>query len=211
MVTLPCLHIPATTVILLIQPSHSFLHFDPTHPPRIFSGPFSEQKDVPLPTPLQPRINFLNHVVTRVIRPGDASLLDAVRQHPLLQLGHLLDRVDIQARAHMPRDVAMERPHAGVVRLVLQHDVTVSLHELHVAPLRVLLVDDGAVPGPEALGQDVEVVAVEVHGVGGGEVVVDDYPDRGVVAEVVGVPLRVEGVRDVALVGEDEHGVAGRR
>lgn len=110
----------------------------------------------------------------------------------------------------MPRDVAMERPHAGVVRLVLQHEVPVRLHELDVAPLGVGLVDDGAVPGAGAFGQHVEVVPVEVHGVGGGEVVVDDEADGGVVAEVVGVPLGVEGVGDVALVGEDEHGVAGR-
>ena len=72
--------------------------------------------------------------------------------------------------------------------------------------------DDGlAVPGAGAFGEDVEVVPVEVHGVRGGEVVVDDDPDGGVVAEVVGVPLRVEGVGDVALVGKDEHGVASWR
>ena len=52
-------------------------------------------------------------------------------------------------------------------------------------------------------------MAVQVHGVGGGECVLDDYADGGVVAEVVGVPLRVEGVGDVALVCEDEHRVAG--
>ena len=44
---------------------------------------------------------------------------------------------------------------------------------------------------------------------GGRELVLDDESDGRVVAEVVGVPLRVEGVGDVALVGEDEHGVAG--
>ena len=44
-------------------------------------------------------------------------------------------------------------------------------------------------------------MAVQVHGVGGAEFVLDDDADGGVVAEVVGVPLGVVGVGDVALVG----------
>lgn len=115
----------------------------------------------------------------------------------------------------MPRDVAMERPNARIVSIVLQHDVPGSgrrarLDELHVAALGVSLVDDGAVPSSDSFCKDVEVVAVQMHGVGGGEFVLDDQADRRVVAEIVGVPLRVVGVGDVALVGEDEHGVAGR-
>lgn len=152
--------------------------------------------------------------MARVIRPRDTSLLDAVGQHPLLQPRRLLNRVDVQPRADVPRDVAVEGPHARVVRLVLQHDVArrgggARLHELHVPPLRVGLVGDCAVPGADALGQDVEVVPVQVHRVRGGEFVLHDEPDGGVVAEVVGVPLRVVGVGDVALVREDEHRVAG--
>ena len=114
----------------------------------------------------------------------------------------------------MPGDVAVEGPDARVVGEVLQDDVArrgggARLDELDVAALGVLLMDDGAVPGADALGQDVEVVPVQVHRVGGPELVLDDEPDGRVVAKVVGVPLRVEGVGDVALVGEDEHGVAG--
>lgn len=152
--------------------------------------------------------------MARVIRPRDTGLLDAVRQHALLQQRLLLDGVDVQARAHVPGDVAVEGPDARVVRHVLQHDVPrggrgAGLDDLHVAALGVLLVGDGAVPGADALGQDVEVVPVQVHRVGGGELVLDDEPDGGVVPEVVGVPLGVVGVGDVALVREDEHGVAG--
>ena len=152
--------------------------------------------------------------MARIIRPSDTGLLDAAGQDPLLQQRLLLDGVDVQARADVPRDVAVERPHARVVGDVLQHDVArggggARLDDLDVAALGVLLVDDGAVPGADALGQDVEVVPVQVHGVGGRELVLDDEPDGRVVPEVVGVPLRVEGVGDVALVGEDEHGVAG--
>ena len=95
--------------------------------------------------------------MARIIRPRNTSLLDTTRQHPLLQQRLLLNRVDIQPRANMPRDMAMERPHAGIVREVLQHDVTWSgggagLDELHVSALGVGLVDDGAVPGSDALG-----------------------------------------------------------
>ncbi len=112
----------------------------------------------------------------------------------------------------MPRDMAMERPHARVVRDVLQHDIPrrgrrTRLHELDVATLRVGLVDDGAVPGADALGEDVEVVAVKMHGVRGAEFVLDDDADGAVGAKVVHVPLGVVGVREVALVGENENRV----
>ena len=57
----------------------------------------------------------------------------------------------------MPRDMAMEGPHARIVGEILQHDVArggsgTGLHDLHVPALRVGLVHDGAVPGADALG-----------------------------------------------------------
>ena len=116
----------------------------------------------------------------------------------------------------MPRDMAMERPHARVIRLVLQHDEArcawgAALDELHVATLGIELVSDFAVPGADALGQDVEVVAMEMHGVGGGKFVLDNEADGAIVAEVVDVPLWVVGVGEVALVGEDEDRMTLRR
>lgn len=112
----------------------------------------------------------------------------------------------------MPRDMAMKRPHARVIRVVLQDNVPrrsgrAALHDLHVASLRVLLMGDSPIPGPHALGQNVEVVSVEMHRVGGREFVLHDETDGGVVGEVVDVPLRVVRVGDVALVGEDEERV----
>ena len=84
----------------------------------------------------------------------------------------------------------MERPGARVVRVVLQNNVRgvrggTALHQLCVAALRVLRVGDLAVPGSETLGENVEVVAVEVHGVGCEEFVVDYQAHGGVGAEVV--------------------------
>ena len=172
----------------------------------------SEKKHIPLPTPPQPRINLVYHCMTRIGRPINTSLLNTSGQNPLLQKRRLLNRINIQARTDMPRDMAMERPDARIIREILQHDITrrarrATLDELHVAPLGIGLVGDCSVPGTDALGQDVEVVAVEMHGVGGWELVFDDDADGAVGAEVIDVPLGVEGVREVALVGEDEDGV----
>lgn len=113
----------------------------------------------------------------------------------------------------MPRDVAMEGPRAGVVGVVLQDDVGgivrgAALQHLRVAALRVLRVRDVAVPFAEALGEHVEVVAVQVHRVRGEKFVVDYEADGGVGAEVVDGPLGVR-VGEVACVGEGEDGVAG--
>ena len=55
-------------------------------------------------------------------------------------------------------------------------------------------------------------MAVEMHGVGGRELVLDDDTDGAVGSEVVDVPLGVKGIREVALIGEDEDRVTfGRR
>lgn len=51
-------------------------------------------------------------------------------------------------------------------------------------------------------------MAVQVHGVRGEELVVDDEADGGVGAEVVDGPLGVR-VGEIACVGEGEDGVAG--
>ena len=66
----------------------------------------------------------------------------------------------------------MEGPRARVVGVVLQNDVcrvrgSAALDQLRISALRVYLVGDNAVPFPETLGEHVEVVAVEMHGVGG--------------------------------------------
>lgn len=53
--------------------------------------------------------------------------------------------------------------------------------------------------------QDLHVVAVEVHGVGGRGGVVDYYTDGAVGAEVFDVPFGGEG--GVAFVGEEDGGV----
>ena len=116
----------------------------------------------------------------------------------------------------MPRNMAMKRPHARIIRLKLQHDIPrlirliiQGLQKLDITTLRIDLLD-GAVPLADALGDDPEIVSVEMHGVGDvvAEVVIDDDADGGVCAEVVDVPFGVVGVGSVAFVGEGEEGVA---
>ena len=112
--------------------------------------------------------------------------------------------------------MAVERPHTRVIRLILQHDIPrrtsgARLHDLHVATLSIRLVDDFAVPGPDALRQDVEIMAVQMHGVGGTELVLDDNSYGAVVAEIVDIPLWVVGVREVALIRQHEDGVTLER
>lgn len=61
----------------------------------------------------------------------------------------------------MPRDMAVERPHARVIGVVLQHEIPVRLHHLHVAPVGEGVICNGVtVPGAGAFGEDEEVVAV---------------------------------------------------
>ena len=93
----------------------------------------------------------------RIRIPRLAHISHNRRQHPLLQQPRLLNRIDIQTSTHMPRDMAMKGPRAGVIGVVLQDDVGrvirgAALQHLRVAALRVLRVRDVAVPFPEALG-----------------------------------------------------------
>ena len=66
--------------------------------------------------------------------------------------------------AQMPRNMAVEGPHARVIRVVLEHHVPVRSQIVRVPPQRVLRVDNGvAVPLAVAFVQDPVFVAVEMH------------------------------------------------
>lgn len=144
---------------------------------------FSFHGEISREHPLLSRVDLIHDIACRVCVPGLAGVGHDRRQHSLLQQSVLLDGVDVQARAHVPGDVAMEGPRAWVVRVVLQDDVpglagcVGTLDQLRVATLRVLLVGDFTVPRSLTLCEHVEVVAVEMHGVGGNEIVVDYKAD----------------------------------
>lgn len=68
---------------------------------------------------------------------------------------------------HVPRDMAMKRPYARIIRLILNHNVPARPQHLHVTTLRVLHVCEGdPVPVARAFVEDGHVVTVEVHGLG---------------------------------------------
>ena len=131
--------------------------------------------------------------------------------HLVNLLGHF-QKINVQARGHVPRDVAMERPDPGIISVEFDNDVRrrgrvdgAGKH-LHVTALRVGRVDDIPVPSVVADLEDAHVVAVDVHGVGDvDDAVVDDEADRLVGAEVVDVPFGL--VAEVSRVGLVEEGV----
>lgn len=163
---------------------------------------------------LQARVDFGDDVGAAVRRPVTTCLRHDGRNLPLGDEVGPLHGVDVQARGHVPRDVAVEGPDARVVGVVLDDEMTGSgrgtgLQDLDIPSLRVRGMDGGAVPRAGSFVHDPEVVSVEVHGVGGGEEVANDELNGRVLAEVVDVPLRVVGIRGVAEIGEQQKGVTG--
>ena len=64
----------------------------------------------------------------------------------------------------MPRNMAMEGPHARIVRVVLEYHIPFRSQIERVPPHRILRVDDRvAVPLAVAFVQDPVFVAVEMH------------------------------------------------
>lgn len=110
-----------------------------------------------------------------------------------------------------PSKVAVQAPHASIARGVeLDGEVARARgHELRVAALRVRGPDDGAVPPARADGEDLEVVPVQVDGVGHGVGVGEDEADGGVGAKVEDVAGLVGGEPALEDVVEDGAGVVG--
>lgn len=114
-----------------------------------------------------------------------------------------LHGVDVQARGHVPGDVAVERPDARVIRVVLDDEMTrrgrrTGLQDLDIPSGRVCWIDGGSVPSARPFVDDPEVVSVEMHGVRGRKEVANDELHGRVLPEVVDVPLRVVGIRGVS-------------
>jgi hypothetical protein len=83
-----------------------------------------------------------------------------------------------------------------------------SSHILRIPTLWVFRTIDGnTIPWSRSIMQDVEIMAVKMHGVRTGIVIVDDDPDARVCAEVHDIPFWVVGVGVVLLLGEEKHWV----
>lgn len=103
--------------------------------------------------------------------------------------------------------MTMKRPDARVVGVDLNGHISIRLKHLHVPTGRVGRVDDGSIPSSEAFTQHEHVVAVDVHRMRDGRLVVDDNNETLVATEVVHVPFGVVGVRIVSGGREHKHGV----
>ena len=148
------------------------------------------------------------------VRPIPASLGTGTGDPQPANIIRTLHNINKQAATNMPGNMTVEGPNSGIILGPLQDDVAgTAVHvgrgqDLDVADLGVVDVCDAPVPEAGARGEDEEVVAVQVHGVGEEvDVVVDHQAHGAVAAEVVDVPLRVVGVAGVAGGGEEEDGV----
>jgi hypothetical protein len=131
-------------------------------------------------------------------------LLHNIRDFQLCNIIRTFDNRRIKAAGNVRCDVTVEWPGTGVIGFELDDDVTLFRDEEGVAANWVVWIDDGlAVPFAVACGEDVKVVPVQMHGVDCEARVLEYDADRGVLAEVVNVPLGVIGVRIVSLVGEE--------
>lgn len=95
----------------------------PLHHRHEISALSTRHREVPSKHPLLARIDLIYNVARGVLVPRVAGILHDGRQHSLLQQSRLFERVDVQTGAHVPRDVAMEGPRAGVIGVVLQDNV----------------------------------------------------------------------------------------
>ena len=123
-----------------------------------------------------------------------------IRNILLLDQQRGLDKRRRQAGLNVPLDVAMEEPNARIVRLVPHHHIParidlddIASHRLGGEAALLAGVGTGVFGGA---GDDLEVVAVEMHGVAAGVVVVDDDFDDlvGFGDEGVGVGAVDKGV-----------------
>ncbi len=129
--------------------------------------------------------------------------------------------IHIQPRAHMPRAMTVQRPHARIIRIKLYDCVPRGrvvrrrLHDMSISSRRIRQIGHfGSVIEAVTLIDDEEVVAMEMHGVRGvfgGDVVVEDDADGGDLAEVIDVPVGVVGVGYVSAVGFAEDRMTGLR
>lgn len=63
----------------------------------------------------------------------------------------------------MPDNMTVEHPHARIVEVELDNEISIRTNKLGVSPLWIAWVDDSSIPGTNTLGEDLHVVAVHVH------------------------------------------------
>jgi hypothetical protein len=108
----------------------------------------------------------------------------------------------------MPSNVTVKRPYSRVIRIKLHYEIVSRRQDGCISSLWVFRIYGRGrvtrIVDPNAEGQYVHVVAVEMHGMVEGNVVLENDADGTVAAEVIGIPLRVERVGDIPFVGGEE-------
>ena len=68
----------------------------------------------------------------------------------------------------------MERPNSGILCIKLKDQVPVPWQQLDIPTLRVLWIDNGAVPTPNSDTEDLHILTMEMHRMRNRELIVDD-------------------------------------
>ena len=152
----------------------------------------------------KPRINLINDFPIRVRIPVRAGLGQSSRDVRLLDISRALDDGNIETSRDMPRNVTVQRPNARVVAIEFKNQMArisraPDLNQLHVSALRVVRSHNSlAIPRPLSFRENPEVVTMQMHGMSGSEVIVEDDADARVGSKVIDIPFLFEG--EVAFV-----------
>ena len=145
---------------------------------------------------LQARVNLIRHVRVRPARPVPTRLSKRARDVQIPHIVRTFENLDIESSAEVPRDVAVERPHARVVLVPLHNEIgrrIVALgtgeHGNVAASWVVRIAVNVTVVFASTSGEDEHVVAVQVHWVWSAfDVVVPDHADGRVGSHIVDIP-----------------------
>lgn len=158
---------------------------------------------LPLLVPSQSRVNLINHISSTKFCPFSTCLGHHIWNLSLFHQIRPFQRINQHARTQVYTYMAVQRPHAGIVRHVLYDQIrgnvwTTGTHQNGISTLGIVRVDDLTIPFSRPERENPEVMAVEMHGVMDGKDVLDDHADGCVVSEVIHVPAWIFGVRCVA-------------
>ena len=114
---------------------------------------------------------------------------------------------DVKPIRGMPSNMTMQWPDTWVVGIILKHHITPRLQHLHITTLRVIRVGYPTVPSSHTFSKDVEAVAMHMHWMRRGTLVIQNESDATITAEIVHVPLRIIRVGCITLCGEQQDGL----
>lgn len=163
----------------------------------------------------QSRIDLINEIGPAKIGPVSACLGHHIWNPSFFYQIRSFQSINEHPRAEMYANMAMQRPHPGVISHVLDNEIggniwTARRHENSISSLRIIGIDNSTIPFSCADGENPEIMAVQVHGVVDGKDILDNNADGRVVPEIVDVPTGVFGIGCVAGRFEEQDWCTGR-